>query len=464
MPLRPHEILGIAPDASVEEIKNAYRRRAFETHPDRNPDDDGAAFRAVAWAYKAMLTGVATPFEAEASAEPTADDTSGAELVANLVQFVVEQVLQGQPASKIIEWLRQQGCPDSVAKQVEAEVRAATTSALEEEGRRLVLVNGGIIVATLFAAMLLSRWSNRGPLVLVLGWFFYGERVASNLLVGIQALQGRHPKAYSKGERRALGCFSTLILLGVFMVLPTGSPRTAVKSADPPKYAAPTEAAPEAGEATAESSVADNGNGGVVRYRRSDTRALAAVELVRKAELELEQAQARLKVADDDLAEQLSAIKKLRAASDAADTATVGPDKQLKLLRAKATKLRRRLDSLLKRYPRGLPRRQLRRAKGLQRQEKVAVQTFNTAISESRPLFDRARAAANELDSGIRAFRDVVGPRNRLAEKFNAAAAAYDDAWGKLASIGTYSGPRPMVRAHRAEILKLPPLAEKVAE
>ncbi|PSQ90786.1 MAG: molecular chaperone DnaJ, partial [Bacteroidetes bacterium QS_4_64_154] len=29
-----HEILGVGPEASQEEIKNAFRRRALECHPD----------------------------------------------------------------------------------------------------------------------------------------------------------------------------------------------------------------------------------------------------------------------------------------------------------------------------------------------------------------------------------------------------------------------------------------------
>jgi hypothetical protein len=51
--LLPHEILGVSVDATKEEIKLAYRRRALETHPDKGGKP--GEFEAVASAYRVLL-------------------------------------------------------------------------------------------------------------------------------------------------------------------------------------------------------------------------------------------------------------------------------------------------------------------------------------------------------------------------------------------------------------------------
>ena len=52
----PYKVLGVSPDASDEEIKQAYRRLAKKYHPDLNPGDQEAARRMqeVNAAYDAM--------------------------------------------------------------------------------------------------------------------------------------------------------------------------------------------------------------------------------------------------------------------------------------------------------------------------------------------------------------------------------------------------------------------------
>uniref|UniRef100_UPI0030CA149E DnaJ domain-containing protein n=1 Tax=uncultured Flavobacterium sp. TaxID=165435 RepID=UPI0030CA149E len=51
-----YEILGISKSAPPEEIKKAYRKKAIQYHPDKNPDDAAAEekFKLAAEAYEIL--------------------------------------------------------------------------------------------------------------------------------------------------------------------------------------------------------------------------------------------------------------------------------------------------------------------------------------------------------------------------------------------------------------------------
>jgi DnaJ-class molecular chaperone len=60
--LNPYSTLGISPGASKKEVKNAYRKKAKECHPDLHPGDEkkAAEFIKVQEAYESIQNGTAS--------------------------------------------------------------------------------------------------------------------------------------------------------------------------------------------------------------------------------------------------------------------------------------------------------------------------------------------------------------------------------------------------------------------
>lgn len=65
-----HDLLGVRPGAGAEELRRAFRRRAFELHPDRNPSPAAAeAFLAMRAAYERLSSGAPGSVASDAAAD-----------------------------------------------------------------------------------------------------------------------------------------------------------------------------------------------------------------------------------------------------------------------------------------------------------------------------------------------------------------------------------------------------------
>ena len=73
--LDPRTVLGVSPDASLEEIHDAYRTKSKKHHPDLGGDE--WAFRMVARAYEVLKTTAAAPV----AAQPWAGRGAGPDVV-----------------------------------------------------------------------------------------------------------------------------------------------------------------------------------------------------------------------------------------------------------------------------------------------------------------------------------------------------------------------------------------------
>jgi hypothetical protein len=134
-----HATLGVSADATPEDIRAAYRRRAFETHPDRSAGST-AEFQAVAEAYRVLTdpggdaqgTGQASGPGAS-SRVPSSD--AAKVLFEYLSDLASEMILNGAAPDAIVSFLAREGCPESVARALERDLRTRVGPAASEASR-----------------------------------------------------------------------------------------------------------------------------------------------------------------------------------------------------------------------------------------------------------------------------------------------------------------------------------------
>ncbi|MFL5261177.1 MAG: J domain-containing protein, partial [Anaeromyxobacteraceae bacterium] len=118
--------LGVTPSATQSEIRSAYRRRAFHTHPDR-AGGSAAAFQDVADAYRTIGDA------ADAAPQDPAPGPAGARvpptdaarvLFEYLSDLASEMILNGATPEAVVAFLAGEGCPESVARALDRDLRA----------------------------------------------------------------------------------------------------------------------------------------------------------------------------------------------------------------------------------------------------------------------------------------------------------------------------------------------------
>ena len=109
---RAYETLGVSPTATDVKIRSAFRKRSFEVHPDRNPDDKRAEeqFTRVVEAYdtvrKVRIAAQAAPKD-ETAAAPTADGQGAASVTRDREFFGVSAVADiAGIARAFVDWIR----------------------------------------------------------------------------------------------------------------------------------------------------------------------------------------------------------------------------------------------------------------------------------------------------------------------------------------------------------------------
>lgn len=92
----PHQILGVPRTASAAEIKAAYRRLAWELHPDRTGDDPRktARMKDVTWAYEVL----SDPDKHRAAEAGTFTPEDIADVTQRITESVIDRTAQAATA------------------------------------------------------------------------------------------------------------------------------------------------------------------------------------------------------------------------------------------------------------------------------------------------------------------------------------------------------------------------------
>ena len=96
----PYEVLGVASDATAEEIKKAYKSLAKKYHPDI-AKDDGEAFKEISWAYELLKNENNRAHYDQFGEDSTSDEARMTLAVMNSLCIVFDEIAKELDASEL---------------------------------------------------------------------------------------------------------------------------------------------------------------------------------------------------------------------------------------------------------------------------------------------------------------------------------------------------------------------------
>lgn len=183
-----YELLGVSPDAGLEEIKKGYRQQALRWHPDKNQGSKSAEerFKLIAAACSVLSDPTARarydraiefgPGPTDGFTPSVNAEAADAIFLREMLNLAFELSFSNVPWSRIAPALKAKGCPDSVASEIaraaERERKAAVRSAAA----------GAFVKALAWIAVgaIVSVWSylaakSGGVYLVAAGLFFFGS-------------------------------------------------------------------------------------------------------------------------------------------------------------------------------------------------------------------------------------------------------------------------------------------------
>jgi len=217
-----YQILGVEKGATIEEIKAAYRKKAFETHPDR-PEGSKKKFLLVNEAYQ-ILSNENKRRQYDESGKINWNSTnyekSLDELLIYLTQEAYALILYGKSTLEIHRWLEEQGCPKPIITQIEETLRTTAIKDIKKEGWRLglshiVLLALSVSIVYFLGTFKALQWVS--VVISIILFLTYWPRAIRYIVIGFSSvLFGTHPLSWSANTLKLIS-YSPLILFILFV-------------------------------------------------------------------------------------------------------------------------------------------------------------------------------------------------------------------------------------------------------